>query len=563
MVSWITDPFSIPLYFIFMSIFVVVGQFISRASPVFYPRQNSKFNCSLEGLRGFLALSVFFAHSARHYTFRQTAQWLPPPVDFFDLLGSNSVALFFFLSGFLFWKKLIEFHGNLNWKTFFMGRVSRILPAGWFSVAILILVILIQSDFEIRVPLKEFLNSIISWLCFKPAGINTFQNTYVVNAGVFWTLRIEWLFYLILPFLSSFSRKNRSILIVVGVWILHEWLARTDLASSISSGVMRNYAQNLINLMYHIRYGFGWGMIAAWLTAVFPSASFLKSRVASILAIILLGLCQSNYFSLPYQRIFLFCFFIILVYGNNLFGILTSKSALFLGKISYSIYLFHGLILWVTRAYGGKDPAHHWIYTGFVGLLTLVIAALIYRYVEYPFSAGYSINPQSQKDLNLPRSKFSSELLIFSLLIVGIFASLFLVDFKPAHIRPREVVSFNDTRIKYISWGAAEDTHRWSLGKRAIISFKLKDINEPLAGEIVMGCGSLGKQRIIASLNGTKIYEGTLDTTQNILTMKFDPELLVFKGDENKLEFILPDAHLPSNGDIRKLAILLNSFVVK
>ena len=146
---------------------------------------------------------------------------------------------------------------------------------------------------------------------------------------------------------------------------------------------------------------------------------------------------------------------------------------------------------------------------------------------------------------------------------MGILASLFLGPFEPPGIIPREVASFKDTRLKFISWGAAEDTHRWSLGKRAIISFKLKDINEPLAGEIVMGCGSLGKQRIIASLNGTKIYEGTLDPTQNILTMKFDPELLISKGAENQLEFILPDAHLPRNGDMRELAILLNSFVVK
>lgn len=32
---------------------------------------------------------------------------------------------------------------------------------------------------------------------------------------------------------------------------------------------------------------------------------------------------------------------------------------------------------------------------------------------------------------------------------------------------------------------------------------------------------------------------------------------------ENKLEFDLPDTHLPTNGDLRGLAIAIGSFVVK
>ena len=50
---------------------------------------------TLDGLRGFLALAVFFHHGALYHTFIQDGLWRPPPDRFYALLGPFGVALFF------------------------------------------------------------------------------------------------------------------------------------------------------------------------------------------------------------------------------------------------------------------------------------------------------------------------------------------------------------------------------------------------------------------------------------------------------------------------------------
>src|SRR5688500_16089594 len=62
---------------------------------------------TLDGLRGFLALSVFTFHLVLTRDFLVTGEWEPPRSRFYSFLGPLGVSLFFMITGFLFWSKLL------------------------------------------------------------------------------------------------------------------------------------------------------------------------------------------------------------------------------------------------------------------------------------------------------------------------------------------------------------------------------------------------------------------------------------------------------------------------
>jgi peptidoglycan/LPS O-acetylase OafA/YrhL len=93
-------------------------------------------------------------------------------------------------------------------------------------------------------------------------------------------------------------------------------------------------------------------------------------------------------FGLP-QIILLGVFFIPVVCGNDYFGVLSRRVSIYLGEISYSIYLMHGIILFVIFQ---MSPAP-WFIEHNLGLaslfplaavLSVLIPTLTHKYIEIP-----------------------------------------------------------------------------------------------------------------------------------------------------------------------------------
>lgn len=394
----IVSPFSISVYFIFLGIFLLFGNSIQKYSPFFKSNSHLNYNHSMEGLRGILALNVLFSHAGFHYNYHQTGNWNCPSV-FYQLLGPNSVTLFFMISGFLFWRKFLEPNKKHNWGTFFRGRILRILPAAWFSVAIVFLLVFIQSHFQILVSVKALTSSLLRWVTFGFYEINSFKDAALINGGVFWTLRQEWFFYFSLPLISFFAKKNRTLIFLLIVWGGYEWLESSKVVSLFFPTETQGYAQIIINFFSYLKFGFGWGMLAACAYIQRPSIPILKNRLASILALLCWGVAQSSFHNRIYQCLLLFIVFIVIVYENNLLGILSSNSAQFLGQVSYSIYLLHGIVLWTLRGIEGESATRHWFFLGVAGLLTIFFSALSYRYIEYPFLTWRGFNYRKKQRL--------------------------------------------------------------------------------------------------------------------------------------------------------------------
>src|SRR5689334_15646159 len=76
---------------------------------------------ALDGLRGFAAISVFAFHVVVANGFMTTGQWAPPASGFYALLGPASVSLFFMITGFLFWTRLLSAAGSGGWRALYVG----------------------------------------------------------------------------------------------------------------------------------------------------------------------------------------------------------------------------------------------------------------------------------------------------------------------------------------------------------------------------------------------------------------------------------------------------------
>ncbi|MGJ7104041.1 acyltransferase family protein [Morganella morganii] len=71
-------------------------------------KNNSNRNLKIDGLRGVLAVSVFFHHTVISYYWIKNGTW--EPIDNIAImnLGSVSVSLFFMITGYLFYKIAIK-----------------------------------------------------------------------------------------------------------------------------------------------------------------------------------------------------------------------------------------------------------------------------------------------------------------------------------------------------------------------------------------------------------------------------------------------------------------------
>ncbi|TDR27720.1 acyltransferase family protein [Hydromonas duriensis] len=143
------SPNSIPMYFALSALFLFLAAVIQRLNQFYSLPQHKTFkHVAIDGLRGFLALGVFFHHSLINYNYIATGVWTTPNSRFYTMLGQLSVGLFFAITAFLFWSKVLDSRDGINWKTLYVSRVRRIMPMYLVSVVIVIVFTLVLAYSE-------------------------------------------------------------------------------------------------------------------------------------------------------------------------------------------------------------------------------------------------------------------------------------------------------------------------------------------------------------------------------------------------------------------------------
>lgn len=328
---------------------------------------------AIDGLRGFLALGVFFHHAVINYFFQFDQVWKTPSSQFYTMCGQVSVSFFFIITAFLFWTKILVAEGNINWSRLYLSRIKRIVPMYILSVVLLLLMVLIQSDFIIKSSVGELVRDALKWFSFSFLGspdVNQLKNTFTINAGVFWTLAYEWKYYLALPFMAIFFQQNKQL-----------FFSTVAIVFIFVSGD-------------RVLFYFLAGMIAAQIHHDKSIASeHLSSRIYDLIflgAVIILFVGFQSAYGLI-QALIAMVGFICLLNGNGLFGLLRVKAVRLLGEISYSIYLLHGILITASihflkkyidiRSIGNK----YWILVAVMGCLLILFSSLTYRWFEYQF----------------------------------------------------------------------------------------------------------------------------------------------------------------------------------
>jgi len=373
-----------PIAHVYPGIFLIAllmaaGHVLARRSR-FYgelvaPRSNARYE-ALDGMRGFLAVAVLIHHGMSAYMRITTGEWVTD-YPIYKLFGTTSVALFFMITAFLFWGKMLKDGEHFDVRTFIRGRITRLAPM-YLTLATIAAFITLYSLWPKHIPVSRLggaMFTIYSMGICKWEVVHGFD-TGLISAGVTWTLRYEWIFYGVLP-LMVVLRKPRWVSIMLVAYLLYfvfttrGWMHKPlGVSLNLLGGMIVAQIQHA-GALSRINWRSRWMSIAGLLClAAMPVV--LDRNVPILLFPLTLA------------------FFLMVVKGNTFFGVLTATGPKAIGTISYSVYLLHGLVLYLATPLlanlsGPESAALYWLALSGVGLVAVAISAVTYRWIEHPF----------------------------------------------------------------------------------------------------------------------------------------------------------------------------------
>lgn len=301
---------------------------------------------ALDGLRGVAILLVVAQHAL---------------VPGFARSGSVGVTLFFVLSGFLITTLLLEeqdWHGRISIGAFYVRRARRLLPA----LAAFLVVMATLSVPAVAIASAALYAA--NWVQVAGYAIDPLSHT--------WSLAVEEQFYLVWPVLFVAVGLSRRWLLAgiavaiglrIGAWMLTGDRELTFFATATRADAI--LAGSLLAVTVRAR---AWqpgprlvtaAVAALAVASVVPDYGFLAFvglPAATAGSVVLVGLAAS---STP--------------------RVLAWPSLVYIGAISYGLYLWHGPLLYWARPTGSAAMI------GLGVVAAVAIAALSHRYVERPF----------------------------------------------------------------------------------------------------------------------------------------------------------------------------------
>lgn len=346
----------------------------------------------IDGLRGIailLVVSFHYINNQLHQSDHIIGIILSKVTGF----GWVGVDLFFVLSGFLIGSILLSKKRSKNYfKTFYIRRIVRIVP-NYYLLLFVFILILHSGYFDSN----NFLtgnNSIPLWSYFLM--VHNFLMADLGNLGnrsisITWSIGIEEQFYIVFPFIL-YKLKNGLLPWLLGLIVIlailsripndHHWIPNYVLLTSRADAL-------------------SFGIIIAWINlnySIYQIATKHRYLLLILLfaTILLCGILYANYSDLGILRhtFFSFIFSILVVlalgYNKNFYGkFLRNRQLRWIGRISYSLYLFHYLILGLLHhIFGQRDITIRNMsdvaLTIIAFAISLTFSFLIYTYLEAP-----------------------------------------------------------------------------------------------------------------------------------------------------------------------------------
>ncbi|MCA1494986.1 acyltransferase family protein [Sinorhizobium alkalisoli] len=305
--------------------------------------------------------------------------------------GFIGVDVFFVLSGYFMARIILSDldRGCFSVKQFYVRRIRRILPALAAMIAV---------------------SSVAAWFLFMPQEFLYFAKSVGASAlfisnilfrresGYFdlasdmkpllhtWSLSVEEQFYIIFPvtLLLSYKHARR--------WIPLILISAILLSFGVGLWAVLHAPAKAFYLL-HFRI---WELLIGALVAAAPPAKFatFTSRTLTVvgLACVLVPVClYSPELPFPGAYAAVPCLGTALVIysrceGGLIAGFLSNPASVFIGRISYSLYLWHWPIIVFSRHAVGHSLTGGWILAVLVASFT--VAYLSWRFVEQPARYG-------------------------------------------------------------------------------------------------------------------------------------------------------------------------------
>lgn len=335
----------------------------------------------LDGLRFFLAFSVFLHHTFIIRGYVATGHWALTDDRVVTFLGEGGVSLFFIITAFLFWDKALKKPYDFDAVAFFIGRIRRLVPA-YLVVAVPFLLLSLAN-----LP-------ILNWALFgdilRISSLGYFGTVDVGNLslspayiGAFWTLFYEWKFYFLLPMLYVLLRLKNAWTIVAGI-------AGTILILSLISDSEISREWPYISL-------FASGILAAtfYNSKYFDRINLSQLSLALVFISSLLLNLYSNYsyYGGDNPILFFLAFIVLLkIEKTSLLGkVLASQPTILLGNASYSMYVLHGFVISVISitlfsVLGQFDDSLFAIFCLISTAAVVFLSIAVYKYIELPYA---------------------------------------------------------------------------------------------------------------------------------------------------------------------------------
>lgn len=351
----------------------------------------------LDGIRGLLSLIVILNHSFLVVAIPGFANvWGQNYFQFTDLTskiqqifmilgnGGTAVSMFFVLAGFVLNFSLGRFTWGLSsYFHFLIKRFLRLYPAFFFTILVISLGRWLGFDYRQFPHASTWYHW---WMNFNLDLKEFLLNTVFINinlGGVTWTLRVIVIFSFFAPALYYIAQK------------LNSW------QNLIFAVALTYLSFNLLNFDgfrdFRYFYMFYLGLIIPKFETIFKS--FPKALIYTSLPFVLYTMFTIRYQTNEYrggvwESYLSWLILGLIIYQSDLgiFKLLGQRWLLFLGKISYSIYLIHFSVLYTLARvmfqyfpninYSQHYLATHLFLLASSSIITIPISWFVYTYIE-------------------------------------------------------------------------------------------------------------------------------------------------------------------------------------